>query len=169
MSNFYNYIKSYGIMTNDDYPYTASQTGNCDAYDASKTVGKVDYYYQFNFNNGDSIDTMMARVAQQPLDVALAASEYPFQYYSGGIVKSGDGCGDSLDHAVTIVGYENCGGNIDPDDGTNPDDNVTPDPDPAPVSDCTVDKWWFSCNETAARRELNDTCIPYWIVQNSWG
>ena len=74
MSNFYNYIKSYGIMEDKDYPYTASQTGNCNRYNSGLTVGKVDYYYQFNFNNGDSVDTMMERVAQQPLDVALAAS-----------------------------------------------------------------------------------------------
>lgn len=29
MSNFYDYLKYYGAMTNDDYPYETKQLGNC--------------------------------------------------------------------------------------------------------------------------------------------
>ena len=34
MENFYEYIKVKGIMKNDDYPYTTSQSGYC-AYNAN--------------------------------------------------------------------------------------------------------------------------------------
>lgn len=85
-------------------------------------------------------------------------------------MKRSDGCCTGLNHAVTIVGYKLCDGEEEGNDNNDNDekDNNDGDVEPGPAPACEVDKWWYSCNETAARR-LQDTCIPYWIVQNSWG
>lgn len=47
MDYYYDYLIVKGAMKNDDYPYTASQSGNC-YYNSSKIVGKVESYYQFS-------------------------------------------------------------------------------------------------------------------------
>ena len=48
----------------------------------------------------------MAAIAQGPVSVTIDASETVFHNYSSGVI-SDVGCGSSLDHAVTAVGYGN--------------------------------------------------------------
>lgn len=109
---------------------------------------------------------MKERAAKQPLDVAVCANGW--SGIGTGIMKREDCC-EGLNHAVTIVGYNLCGedeGGDNEEEEEEQDDN-TPDPTPTPTG-CEVDKWWYSCEDTAARR-LQQQCVPYWIVQNSWG
>ena len=47
---------------------------------------------------------LASAVAKQPVVIALEADTSYFQSYSGGILDS-TACGNSLDHAVEIVGY----------------------------------------------------------------
>ena len=160
MENFYEYLKVYGAMKEEDYPYVAYEKKNCNMYNESKTVGKVGMWKAMS-----SVDEMKERAAQQPLDVAVCASGWGS--FGTGVVRKNECC-TGLNHAVTVVGYNLCGGS-DGGDDTTPDPEPSPEPEPQPgPSDCSVDKWWYSCQESNARR-LNDTCIPYWIIQNSWG
>lgn len=41
------------------------------------------------------------------MNVALAAGNNQFRYYTGGIVKANAGCPTQIDHAVLAVGYGN--------------------------------------------------------------
>jgi len=141
-------------MLDADYPYTSGSTGRetqC-AHDNSKTVGKVGAFPRIY-----GVDAMKAAVQVQPISVALDASGV-FQLYKSGVIKSTDGCGSSLNHAVVVVGYT---------DGT-----PAPEPEPEPLpSECTVHKWWHECTTSNARRLATDSegLTNYWKIQNSWG
>ena len=50
-----------------------------------------------------TVDLLLA-VAKGPVSVAVAAHEFVFQFYGGGILNS-TVCGTSLGHGITIVGY----------------------------------------------------------------
>lgn len=93
-------------------------------------------------------------VAQVPMTIAVDASG-AFGSYRSGVMNSSSGCGTGLNHAITVVGY------------TLPD--VGPDPEPPTPSNCTVNKWWHSCD--SGNRLLADSNgnSNYWKVQNSWG
>jgi len=102
---------------------------------------------------------MKAKVKEQPLSIALDAGTQAFQFYSSGVVKAGDGCGNQLNHAVVVVGYTDVG-----DDG-----GVDPEPEPEP-QDCTVYKWWHTCEQSTGRRLADSQGLSnYWKIQNSWG
>jgi len=78
-------------MYDSDYPYFSGNSGSEGAcnHDANKTKGKVSSYGQITTNVTD----MKAKAMQQPLAVALNASSSAFQFYSSGVVKAGDNCG----------------------------------------------------------------------------
>lgn len=82
------------------------------------------------------------------------------------MIKAADGCGNTLNHAVVMVGYTDSGS--DGGDDNNDDDT---DPDPTPVDGCKVTKWWHTCEGNNAGRRLQDTAghDKYWKIQNSWG
>ena len=152
-------------MYDSDYPYFSGNSGSEGAckHDATKTKGNVSSYGQITTNVTD----MKAKAMQQPLAVALNASSSAFQFYSSGVVKAGDNCGQQLNHAVVVVGYTDGSPNPDPSPGPDPE----PRPDPTPRGDCTVTKWWHTCEDVEddrrALQSSNNT--NYWKVQNSWG
>lgn len=87
-----------GISLWEDYPYTA--------YD---NMCIADYYGPVNVEQvyhvtGLSESQLMAAIAKTPVSVTIDASKLIFHNYTGGVI-SGTGCGTSLDHAVTAVGY----------------------------------------------------------------
>lgn len=102
---------------------------------------------------------MIERVAKQPIDVAVCVDN-AFYSVGSGIMKKSDNCCQSLNHAVTIVGYHLCDGNNDGDNN----------PQPTPKN-YAVDKWWYSeeVDDSQVQGPKDGACIPYWIVQNSWG
>jgi len=139
MDAAWKFQKANGAMLEADYPYTSGRTGRettC-AHDDSKVVGKAKEWGQITTNVSDMKDVAM----EQPLSVALNASSSAFQFYSSGVVRAGDGCGTSLNHAVVIVGF------TDSDMNPGPSPDPEPSPTPDPVSACKVTKWWHSCEE----------------------
>jgi C1A family cysteine protease len=80
-----------------DYPYKAND-GTC----AYQEIGKVKVS-GFTDVAVNSPSALMAAVAEGPVSIAIDASGYFFQLYSGGIMKHF--CGTSLDHGVLLVGY----------------------------------------------------------------
>jgi len=89
---------------------------------------------------------------KQPVTVAVDAGGSAFQFYSSGVVEEGDGCGTWLNHAVVVVGYtDDDGGNDDDDDDSDDDDD---DDDGSSRADCTVEKWWHTCEDDTASRRL---------------
>ena len=103
MSSAWDFQIDNGFMLDSDYPYFSGDTGShgdC-KHKKDKINGKTHSYGQIT----TTVSDMKAKAMFQPLSVALDASSSTFQFYSSGVVKQGDGCGDWLNHAVVIVGY----------------------------------------------------------------
>jgi C1A family cysteine protease len=101
----WNYLQKNGQELESAYPYKAVR-GTC-AYSSTKgvfntagTAKDSGDYVQVAANTA-AIKTAIAR---QPVSVAIQADTYTFQSYSSGVI-TGTKCGDSIDHAVTAVGY----------------------------------------------------------------
>ncbi|KAK8842487.1 hypothetical protein M9Y10_026076 [Tritrichomonas musculus] len=97
------YILNYqnGYLNSEDvYPYKAHQ---CDCtYDSSKGINKIKSYV-----HGIKDDEIYLQhlVAQGVCDIGIDASWISFHEYSSGIYDNPDCTGDSLSHAVGLVGY----------------------------------------------------------------
>jgi C1A family cysteine protease len=93
------YTASEGIEPEKIYPYTGVQ-GTC-KYQSSLAM-KVNTGYQCipQKNQGN----LMTALTWQPVSIAVEADQAAWQSYAGGVVKSN--CGDTLDHAVLLVGYD---------------------------------------------------------------
>merc|ERR1712019_214806 len=50
-----------------------------------------------------STSALKSALNKGPVSIAIEADQYAFQGYTGGVISSG--CGTSLDHGVTTVGY----------------------------------------------------------------
>jgi len=84
------------------------------------------------------------KLKTHPLTIAIDASSSAFQFYRDGVISTNSNCGESLNHAVVVVGYTEVG-----------DNTPTPSPTPEPVDNtCTVYKWWHSCDSNDDRRRL---------------
>ncbi|KAJ4765007.1 Cysteine protease [Rhynchospora pubera] len=92
-------INNGGIATEAYYPYSATDgycNGNLASYRAASITGYVNVP-QYNEMS------LMYAVAMQPVSVLLEATSTSFQFYNGGIYSGP--CGNTLNHAVTIIGY----------------------------------------------------------------
>lgn len=101
-------VKNGGITTENDYPYTSGVTGINGICSSSKTknhAATITGYQRVPANNELALEKA---VAYQPVSVALDADSTAFMLYSGGIFTGP--CGTRLNHAVTMVGYNNIGG-----------------------------------------------------------
>ncbi|KAJ3696643.1 hypothetical protein LUZ61_000348 [Rhynchospora tenuis] len=92
-------INNGGIATESYYPYSATN-GTCNSNGASYHAASIKGYVNVPRYNERAL---MYAVAMQPVSVALEASSRSFQFYRGGIYTGT--CGNTLNHAVTIIGY----------------------------------------------------------------
>jgi cathepsin L len=106
MDNAFAYIKDYGIMSENDYPYTAQDGYYCN-YDSNRVVATLSTYYDVARGNEASLTDAIQRVG--PISVGIDATQN-FQYYSGGVFDDYS-CQDSLNHGVLAVGFGSEGGN----------------------------------------------------------
>ncbi|KAL2328593.1 hypothetical protein Fmac_022020 [Flemingia macrophylla] len=92
-------FKNKGLATESMYPYKGVD-GTCNAKAAGKHAASIKGYEDVPAN---SESALLKAVANQPVSVAIDASGFEFQFYSGGVFTGS--CGTNLDHGVTAVGY----------------------------------------------------------------
>jgi cathepsin L len=99
MDNGFEYIKKYGLETEDDYPYEGVDD-DCQ-YDKSKVVAHIKSYTDISSGNEKELTNAIQTVG--PISVAIEANDN-FMYYNGGVFDDSS-CGHSLNHGVLAVGY----------------------------------------------------------------
>ena len=101
MENTFTWLKSHGSMLESDYPYKQYQDTCKD--DPTKYVMKISGYTKLQSRDEDEIKEFLYKTG--PLAIAVNAAA--LQFYSGGILDISDlFCDpDSINHAVTLVGY----------------------------------------------------------------
>eukprot|EP00727_Mastigamoeba_balamuthi_P010550 m51a1_g6117 putative isoform b (742) ;mRNA; r:124568-128342 len=73
-------------------------------YDASKAVGKANFWYRFDMDESDDSPVMHMLYENGPLAMSINAD--PIQNYHGGVVsKSNCGSGTTTNHAVVLIGW----------------------------------------------------------------
>ena len=100
----YEYLEDEGgIMTEDDYPYTARDGHSCQA-DPSKYVAAISSHVMVPSHGSHAI--LRDAVADVgPVAVSIDASKSSFNFYSGGVYDEPSCSTTSHDHAVLVVGY----------------------------------------------------------------
>lgn len=102
-------IKAGGEESEADYPYTATSGNKC-AFTKSKVAATFSSWK--NVTHGNETALQMAIIARPTVAVAIDASSFWFQLYSGGVYNDAS-CHnkvDQLDHGVLVVGYGVDGG-----------------------------------------------------------
>ncbi|KAL7592638.1 hypothetical protein Lser_V15G32359 [Lactuca serriola] len=100
MENAFQFIeKRKGLAAESVYPYTG-EDGICNTKKAAIPAAKISGHEKVPANNEKAL---LQAVANQPVSIAIDASGYEFQFYSGGVFTGS--CRTELDHAITAVGY----------------------------------------------------------------
>jgi cathepsin L len=94
-------ISNNGLDTEASYPYTATGPNQCQF--SRSTVGAT--IKKFKDVASGSEAALKAAVAQQPVSVAIDASQSSFQFYSGGVYNEPACSSSQLDHGVLAIGY----------------------------------------------------------------
>ena len=95
------YIRDHGgIEAEAAYPYTA-RDGFCKAN--GNNVATLRSFVDIPSGSEASLEDAVANVG--PVSVAIDASHYSFQLYSGGVYNEGRCSSTRLDHGVLAVGY----------------------------------------------------------------
>lgn len=91
------YTKYNGLATANDYPYKAT-VGTCVQSRKTK-AGFV--------NSWNNVNLALAKqkASEGPLSIAMSASENAFRFYSSGVIAASD-CQGTLNHAITVIGYD---------------------------------------------------------------
>ncbi|CAN1123320.1 Senescence-specific cysteine protease SAG39 [Linum perenne] len=92
-------VQNKGLTTESNYPYKETD-GSCDASKASNHAAQIKGFEDVPPNDEGAL---VKAVANQPISVAIEASDSSFRFYESGVF-SGE-CGTGLDHGVTVVGY----------------------------------------------------------------
>ncbi|KAJ8921586.1 hypothetical protein NQ315_010491 [Exocentrus adspersus] len=95
----YDYIKEYGIESEEDYKYEAN--GNECHFDPEKSVTKISKYETVSMGEEWSLEYAAATVG--PISVAIDATG--LQHYISGIFDDPSCSGIMLNHGVLVVGY----------------------------------------------------------------
>merc|ERR1712048_125527 len=100
METGFQYQEGVNVATESSYPYTA-RDGSCrtSGYSTAVPRGGVTGYRSVSA----STSALKSALNKGPVSIAIEADQYAFQGYTGGVISSG--CGTSLDHGVTAVGY----------------------------------------------------------------
>jgi len=102
MDSAFAYIKKVGGLEKESaYPYTAKD-GSC-KFDKSKVVASLTGYVDVASGDEDALKQAVATVG--PVSVAIDASHFSFQMYSGGVYYESSCSSSRLDHGVLAVGY----------------------------------------------------------------
>jgi cathepsin L len=91
-----------------DYPYTA-EDGQC-KWDATKGISLITGYD--SIISGNETDLLQKVWIRGPVSVAIDASSWDFQLYSGGVYDEPDCSTTELDHAVVVIGWGSDGGKL---------------------------------------------------------
>jgi len=100
------YLISAGSISEADYPYTGAR-GICQAKGKPITA-TISTYTDLPFGNEETL--MEATASVGPISIAIDASNYSFQLYSGGVYYEPRCSSYHLDHAMLLVGYGNSNG-----------------------------------------------------------
>lgn len=104
MDTAFEFIKNNnGLATEADYPYVGNDQGACKTTENVNDAAAATIT-GFKFVPANNEQALMQAVANQPVSVSIDSSGYRFQFYSSGIIKSGE-CGTDLDHGITAIGY----------------------------------------------------------------
>ena len=98
MNQAFEYVSINGITTENNIPYEGI-VKKCE-YKESEEV-----FRNTGFNNvkTQSSISLQSAVSQQPVSIAIAASNFHFQFYKKGVFNGE--CGLKIDHGVLLVGY----------------------------------------------------------------
>ncbi|XP_057973675.1 cysteine protease XCP2-like [Malania oleifera] len=99
-------INNGGLRKEKDYPYVMEE-GNC-VTKKKEPVVTISGYHDVPQNSEESL---LKAIANQPISVAIDASERDFQFYSSGVFDGS--CGTQLDHGVAAVGYGTSSDGVD--------------------------------------------------------
>lgn len=103
MDNSFKYLKTVGLNTEANYPYT-SGGGSVAACDKDLEAAGTVMVSEYVDVQKESSDALKAQLDKGPVSVAIEADKATFQQYSTGVI-TGTACGTSLDHGVLAVGY----------------------------------------------------------------
>merc|ERR1712126_666490 len=106
MDSAFDYIiAAPGLESEHDYPYTSGggQSGHDCKFDESKVKATISSYVDVKRKDEDALKQAVATVG--PISVAIDASHFSFQQYSGGVYYERNCSEDRLDHGVLVVGY----------------------------------------------------------------
>lgn len=99
---------STGLCSEQEYPYVMhrhwlqgcladkDKDGHCTPVNHTR----VETFYDVD----NTVDALVAAIAQQPVSVAIEADQQSFQFYKSGVYDDPE-CGEMLDHGVAAVGY----------------------------------------------------------------
>merc|ERR1712002_37970 len=98
-------IEAPGLESEHDYPYTSGggHSGHDCKFDKSKVKATISSYVDVKRKDEDALKQAVATVG--PISVAIDASHFSFQLYSGGVYYEFLCSEDRLDHGVLVVGY----------------------------------------------------------------
>jgi len=94
-------IQNKGIDTEASYPYTATGPNTCE-FNAANVGDKISKYQDIPSGSESGLQTA---ANQQPVSVAIDASNNSFQLYSSGVYYEPACSSTNLDHGVLVVGY----------------------------------------------------------------
>jgi len=107
MDNAFEFIKTNGLTTESNYPYTAAGgvPGSRTCQTTKEAQKEVILTGHTDVPQGDE-DALKSAASQQPVSIAIEADKSAFQMYKSGVLDSAS-CGQRLDHGVLLVGYGN--------------------------------------------------------------
>lgn len=100
-------IENKGLMSNNDYNYTAKQGEcliDCNLNNSSKVIGSDIKDYKFTIPR--SVIDLKASLKNGPICIALDASPLEFRFYKEGIIDLNNKNTSKINHAVLLVGYQ---------------------------------------------------------------